>query len=177
VLSRGDETPHRIASRDAKVTSDHTLSLVPSTSSPTSTATTANQTRGGVPAADSRVKPAIPTIEPPMSIAYARNGGMLLSSGPSGMASAAMIAATNATTRISTSGLVSAAPDSASPKNSSLEDTSSMLSWERITIVTTANSSTGNATSDQRAPRRPSRMPRPMPRKLAISRKLLKKPT
>ena len=117
----------------------------------------------------------MPVMEPMMSTAYALSGGIDLSSGPRGIASAAITAVTRATARMRIVGLVSALC-SARPKNSSSWDLMSTLSWFWVTMVTTTSSSSGKAMSDQRAPLRPSRMPRPMPRKLAISRKLLKNP-
>jgi len=57
-----------------------------------------NQTAGFVPSADSTVKLAMPASDPMMSIAYAFNGGMLLSSGPSGSARVARSATTSETT-------------------------------------------------------------------------------
>ena len=49
---------------------------LPTISSVTRTAATANHTIGGVPAADRIVKPAIPSIEPTMSQPYACSGGI-----------------------------------------------------------------------------------------------------
>ena len=72
-------------------------------------AATANQTSGLVPGADIIVKAAMPVIEPMMSMAYALSGGIDLSSGPSGMASAAMSRPRPATTKGRTRKLVSAA--------------------------------------------------------------------
>jgi hypothetical protein len=74
----------------------------PRTNAKTSTAATENQTVGDVPEADSTVNAAMPTMEPMMSMAYARSGGMLFSSGPSGSARLAV----RATTRPATIGRI-----------------------------------------------------------------------
>ena len=114
-----------------------------------------------------------------MSMAYALSGGIELSSGPSGIASAAMTAVTRTTarTRIGVvrvggvpGGIREPEPDLAAATLDGPRSAGSVTSHDH------ASSSSGKATSDQRAPLRPSRMPRPMPRKLAISRKLLKNP-
>ena len=55
------------------------------------TATTPNQTIGGVPVAERSVNNATPVIDPTMSMLYAFSGGIDVSSRPSGTASPAMI--------------------------------------------------------------------------------------
>ena len=58
-----------------------------------------NQIVGPVPMKASPAKAAMPIIEPTMSMAYARNGGIERSSGPRGSASDASIAVTRTTIR------------------------------------------------------------------------------
>ena len=139
-------------------------------------AATTNHASGVVPAADRMVKPAMPSIEPVMSQAYACSGGIERSSGPSGMARVAMTAVTSANTTGRTRKFTSAAWLSARPKNSSLVDLTWTLSSRVLISQTTATSRIGNRAIVFRERRRPSRMPMPMPRKLAISRKFEKKP-
>ena len=88
-----------------------------------------------------------------------------------------MTAATSATTSGRTMKLASAASFSARPKKSSSCDWICTLSWAEKTMATTVKSSHVKGENGSRQPFRPRRMPTPIPRKLAISRKLLKKPT
>ncbi len=101
-------------------------------------------------AAERIVKPAMPAIEPTMSMAYALSGGMRRSSGPSGRARVAMTAVTRATTSGRTRKLTSAALLSARPKKSSSCDWTWTLSWATKTSATTAKSS--DAKGDERRP-------------------------
>ena len=59
------------------------------------TPSVANQTGGGKLSAEQSAKAAIPAMEPAMSMAYARSGGIARRSGPSGIASAAIRPATS----------------------------------------------------------------------------------
>jgi hypothetical protein len=149
----------------------------PSSSAANSSAATANQTAGSVPAADRRVNDAMPLMEPAMSIAYARSGGSRLRSGPSGRASVAMTATTSPISSGSAMMLTSASRLSASPKKISSWATTLTLSSKKLIAATSpARNSAAHAIRGFR-PCRPSRIPSPIPRKLAISRKFVKNPT
>ena len=114
---------------------------LPSPSSPTRTATTANHVEGDVPAADSPVNAATPVIEPTMSMAYARSGGMDVRREPSGIARPAMITVASTTRTGKTRKLTSARVFSARPKKISSGERSWMPSWTCVTRTATASSS------------------------------------
>ena len=137
----------------------------------------ANQTPGGVCSNETPANAAMPAIEPAMSMAYALSGGMLRNSPPSGRASAAISATTRTTMSGRTRKFASAAWLSASPKKISLLDRTWMFSCAVVISRTVASRRNGNGEAGSRVCLRPRRMPRPIPRKLAISTKLLKKPT
>ena len=84
---------------------------------------------------------------------------------------------TSTTSSGSTRKLTSALVDASSPKMISLRSLAWTLSWAEKTSATVASSNGANGDRTSRGERRPSRIPTPIPRKLAISRKLLKKPT
>ncbi len=90
------------------VTIDDRVTPVASAPRARSPARTANQTSGGIHNADRMLNVAIPNIEPPMSQAYARSGGIDRRRDPSGTARAAIINATRATSTGSTRKLTSA---------------------------------------------------------------------
>ena len=79
-----------------------------------------NHTVGPVSSQARAVKAAIPAIEPAMSIAYARSGGIDRSRGPSGSASAAISAVTSTMTSGSTTKLMSALVEFGMPRRISL---------------------------------------------------------
>ena len=74
------------------------------------------------------MKAAIPSIEPAMSMAYARSGGIERSSGPSGSASDAMSAVTRTMSSGRTRKLTSALVEASRPKKISLASRAWMLS-------------------------------------------------
>src|SRR6476661_3619266 len=94
---------------------DHGVGPAPMASSMSSTPVTRNQTVGPVSNHARTVNAAIPAIEPVMSIAYARSGGIDRSSGPSGSASDAMSAVTSTMTSGSTTKLMSALVEFGTP--------------------------------------------------------------
>src|SRR5213594_1377482 len=148
----------------------------PNVSTATRTPAIVNQTLGGRPARETPAKSAIPAIEPPMSKAYARSGGMARRRGPSGNARNA-IAVVVRTKRL---GRTKKLMSSRCP--SRVANQRSPSSFLTLTCASDTNSTRPNAmganhTAVDAPSRRPRRMPIPMPRKLARSRKLLKKPT
>ena len=149
---------------------------MPASRSATRIAATLNHTIGVVPAAESAVNPAMPSIEPVMSQPYACSGGMERSSGPSGSASDAISAVTSPNTIGSTRKFTSAALLSARPKNSSSRELTCTFSSSFVMSATTITRRIGKTAIESIWRRRPSRIPMPMPRKLAISRKFEKKP-
>ena len=75
----------------------------------------ANHRTGLVPISDRIAKAAMPIMEPAISMAYARNGGIERSNGPSGSASVASMAVTSTTIIGRTTKLTSALFDRSTP--------------------------------------------------------------
>ena len=88
-----------------------------------------NQAVGPVPRNESTANAAMPIIDPAMSMAYARSGGMDRRSGPSGNASDAMRAVTRITRKGSTMKFTSALFEVSSPNMISLGSRAWTLSW------------------------------------------------
>ena len=161
----------------APPSADHGVGPVPSASSSSIAPVTMNHTVGPVSSQARAVNPAIPAIDPPMSIAYARSGDIDRSSGPSGSARDAISPATSTISNGRTTKFTSALVEFGRPSRISPASRAWMLSCAPYTSRTVARSSGANGDRTGRTPRRPSRMPTPIPRKLAISRELLKNPT
>ena len=112
-----------------------------------------------------------------MSSEYARRGGMDVSRGPSGTARPAMMTVVRMTISGRTTKFVSARVLSLRPKKISSGELSWIATWTWVTRSTSESSRGPNGEIGMRRGSRPHRIPRPMPRKLAMSRKLRKKPT
>ena len=97
-------------------------------------------------------------------------------SGPSGIASDAISAVTSANTIGSTRKFTSAARLSARPKNSSSCERTCTFSSRKLISATTTTKRIGKIAIVSSFRSRPRSSPIPMPRKLAIRRKLEKKP-
>src|SRR5207302_476959 len=109
-------TNAQVASTNAALTSVKRVIRRASARPPSRSARIPNQTGGCELRTERPVNRAMPPIDPTMSRAYARSGGIARSREPSGNASAAMTAATRTNTSGSTTKLVSAAWLSARPK-------------------------------------------------------------
>jgi len=149
---------------------------LPNVNSATRRPAIANQMLGGSPARDTPANSAIPAIEPEMSNAYARSGGIVRKRGPNGIARKAIAIVV----RMSRLGRTMKLMSSRRPSpvaNQTSPGSFRMLTWASDTKTTIANAHGANQGAARASTRRPRRMPIPIPRKLERRRKLLKKPT